>query len=79
MEIDESLKKYGNDPRVLKKLAEDNKWIEENGGYEAIFEALRRYGLYDTPTVELAVAQEPQAEYSARKKTEEWDPLSKKI
>ena len=71
MEIDESLKKYENDPRVLKKLAEDEKWIDENGGYEAIFEALRRYGVYETPTVELAVAHEPQAAYGAPKKTEE--------
>ena len=71
MEIDESLKKYENDPRVLKKLEEDNKWIEENGGYEAIFEALRRYGVYETPTLEASVAHEPQAAYGALKEAKE--------
>ena len=69
--INDDLKKYQNDPCVLKKLAEVEKSIEENGGYEAIFEALRRYDLYDTPTVELSVAHEPEAEYGAPKKTEE--------
>ena len=68
--INKDLDKYKNDPRFLKKLEEDIKSIEENGGFEAIFEALRRYDVYDTPTVETSVAQEPQAEYSAPKKTE---------
>ena len=69
--INKDLDKYKNDPRFLKKLEEDIKSIEENGGFEAIFEALRRYDLYDTPTVELAVAQEPQAAYSALKEAKE--------
>ena len=69
--INDDLNKYKKDPRFLKKLEEDNKWLQENGGAEAIFEALRRYDLYDTPTVEASVAHEPQAEYGAPKKTEE--------
>ena len=69
--INKDLDKYKNDPRVLKKVAEDQKWLQENGGIEEIIEALRRYQHYDTTTVESAVASEPQPQYGAPKKTEE--------
>ena len=69
--INDDLNKYKKDPYFLKKLEEDIKSIEENGGFEAIFEALRRYDEYDTPTVELAVAQEPQAAYGVPKEVNE--------
>ena len=69
--INDDLNKYKKDPRFLKKLEEDNKWLQENGGVEEIYEALRQLEHYDTPTLELAVACEPQAEYGAPKKTEE--------
>ena len=69
--INKDLDKYKNDPRVLKKVAEDQKWLQENGGIEEIIEALRRLEAYDTTTVELTVAHEPQPEYGAPKETEE--------
>lgn len=82
VKIDESLKKYGNDPRVLKKLEDNIKWIEEHGGFEAIFEALERAGYkgdnelpsnqesrYDT-ALALAEAHEPSMEYGQQKKAE---------
>lgn len=68
--INDDLNKYKNDPRVLKKRAEDIKSIEENGGFEAIFDALRKFGYYDT-VAPLATANEPPTAYGKPKETEE--------
>ena len=71
MKIDKSLKKYENDPRVLKKLAQAEETIARIGLPSDCYE--KQESTYENTllcTEELAIASEPQAEYGVSKKVE---------